>query len=248
MPACAVCAVVLVAGCGSGSAPPLHRAGGTIELQTTGSSKAEAIRYAREVNLRPSDVPGMVAAGREAAKRPHGRAGSGRKCGAPTELQLYSVASRTFKRNTGFAFEQVRSGVEVYASPARAQQDFTRSLSGLGNPRVHECWARRIEELYAAGLRRAEARLAARGVDFSSGKVRFGVVENADKSAVLTFTIPFVFRGPVLTLRKTLVVEIVAAPIGRAAITLTTVSFDHPVVGDQLLASLLYARAKEHQA
>jgi hypothetical protein len=153
----------LISSCGKGQSSASTR---TVTVQgSTGSStqpskpsrggstsaKAQALAFARAVNLRPSDVPGYEAAPREkegsSTAEKHATHELQKCVGSSAEQQpVVELGSLRFERKASIAQVSVESSVTVERSVAIA----TKELEAIHNPRTRSCFTNYFKGLFSA--------------------------------------------------------------------------------------------------
>lgn len=149
----------MLAACGSGTKSPTTASAPKAAPTTTNAppaapalTKAEAVAFAKAVNLRPSDLPGYkpsAESGHEsAAEKEEGRAFLSCVGKAAKSHALYEAGSPTFGREANTAVESVRSEVEVATSPAAAAAQLTAARS----PKVRDCLAGLVTRAFKSAV------------------------------------------------------------------------------------------------
>ena len=233
--------VVLVSGCGGGS--------GTTGTAATAASataaNSRAVAYARAVNLRASDVPGMVSRVRErrAGAPPLGAAVARCDGGVIRADEVVGIRSPRFRNqpqhqsgqgsaSIRLSTEAVTSEVYVMRSEALAHKDVAAAIS----PRGRACLARVRKRAEAERLERhvevsalpvALAGTSAYGLRVSG--VEVGEPHSSSGAHIYSDTFGFA--------------------VGPAEVVLRATGMGHPVKSStaRRLLAVLYSRAKAHQ-
>ncbi len=197
---------------------------------------AQAVAYARAVNLQPADLPDLRVTQPEGLSKPGPHEGAFAKCAGETapHLAVARIHSAAFQDAEGF--EHVRSTVAVQPSEAVALRNYRASLQ----PRLLTCLQSYVPETLATANRTGTAR------------VRFGQV-----SARRLTGLPIPDSAGV-EIRVSLIVSTLRHPVpvyideydfvdGPAEINLTTEGAPQPLPAEAeaRLLSLLYDRAKQ---
>jgi hypothetical protein len=226
----------LLAGCGSG------KSGSTAtQASTPPISKAQASAIATAVNLRPSDVPGMTSAAREA----------GEESSSPEVLcglrqahdALVDAKSPKFARGSGFELTEVESEVEVMDGAAKARAKFAEVHAALTKPSVRSC----LERAFVQAFRKGLAKASTGGAQVKLGKTTVSLlIPSVPQSFGLEIVVPLTISIKGITLHSGVYVHGNGFLAGPALISLTTISLSKPFpsASEQHLLSLLSARAK----
>jgi hypothetical protein len=208
---------------------------------TASITKAQAVAYARAINLRAGDVPGMTVTGPAEREGTRGQHSSGEleRCvgSANPGQQLIDIGSPTFGQGGALEQSQVSSGVTVLSSAAAAAREFAAIRSARGRACIAR-FARREFSRESSGslLYRAIASTAltapVAGIGESFG-LRLTVTLLAPRTG-RTFHLYLDFLG---------FLE------GPAEIGLNTSGFTRPVSAatERRLFSTLYRRAQAHK-
>jgi hypothetical protein len=215
----------------AGAAAGSPRAGAA-DLRPT---RAQALAFARTVNLTSGDLPEAHAAARKRTRSEHVDTA---KCerGLANAPEVAATGSPWLVRGSELEKEEIASSVAVRPDDA----DAMRSIALARNARVRECFARALTRHYA-GRRVGEARLGpisvtplpmqAPGMDAAAG-LRAEITVNFTLSEV---TLP-------------IYVDVFGFADGPAEVFLSTISATQPVPAatEQRLFAVLAARAAKH--
>ena len=232
---------VFVIGCGASSV-------GTIKLGGSGS-QPRVVAYASAINLRPSDVPGLVgstvALHRETKYGPYGRLGERCAGGVDAPGGVFGVLSQRFvrsreHRSSFLPIASVSSAVYVFRSDATASHE----VSVLASARARSCLKRDNFEQPVAQRPKSEplfTDVVIAPMSLSAGSVL------AHGHRVTATAAPFL-EVPRAGARPNYYEDFLAFSVGQAVITLhaTGSTLPFPAATEQRLLSLLYARATEH--
>lgn len=231
---------VLVAGCGAASV-------GTISLGGP-VSESRAIAYANAINLRPSDVHGLVgstvALRRETKYGPSGSLGERCAGGVDALGQVFGVLSQRFVRSREhrsgfFPIESVFSAVYVFRSDATASHE----VSVLASARARSCLKRdNFDQMTTTGAKseRLFTDVIIAPLSLSAGSV-------SAQGHRVTATAAAFLEVPRARDRPNYYEDFLGFSVGPAVITLhaTGTTRPFPAATEQRLLSLLYRRAEE---
>jgi hypothetical protein len=225
---------LLIAGCAT-----IAAAG--FDASTASITKAQAVAYARAINLRLGDVRGMTITGPAEREGSRGQHSSGEleRCvgSASPGQQLIDIGSPTFGRGGALEQSQVSSGVTVLSSAAVAAREFAAIRSARGRACIAR-FARREFSHESSGLLHyraiARAKLTA-------------PVAGIGESFGLRFTVTFLATRT--GHRFHLYLDFLGFLEGPAEISLNTSGFTRPVSAatERRLFSTLYRRAQAHK-
>jgi hypothetical protein len=109
-------------------------------------TKAQAVAYARAVNLRASDMPGMTQTAPEGPSNESRSSEELRRCaGLGPEHGIVDIHSATFQGPESVGYEKVRSGVTVQPTPALASE----GIAAAASPRGRACIAHFAQSQYS---------------------------------------------------------------------------------------------------
>jgi hypothetical protein len=233
---------VFAAGCGASSVGIINL-GGSV-------SESHAIAYANAINLRPSDVHGLVgstvALRRETKYGPLGRLGERCAGGVDAPGDVFGVLSQRFVRSrehqrSFLPIESVFSAVYLLRSDAMA----SREVSVLASDRARSCLKRdNYDEVVSTTRTKSEplfTRVKIAPLSLPAGSVvAHGERVTAVEAAVI--------EAPHVRGRPNYYEDFVGFSVGPAVITLHVTGSTHPfpAATEQRLLSLLYGRAKAH--
>ena len=235
---------MLLLGCGSST-------GASTGAKHTSITRAEAVAYAGNVNLRAADAPGMTA--RSAEREVNATAQEaelGRCIGIPTRPRnTVRIVSPNLRRRTFGAISSVAAHLTGPANPAGVAAEDARDLAAIGSKRGVVCQERYLQRTYTdPGVSRVEVvslpnplsgvygsagfrfRVTLAGAYVGKVKAKAGAPEASEP-------IPTVVYADVFLLG-----------VGRASIELETtgVTKPFPQETERHLVSLLYGRARAH--
>jgi hypothetical protein len=222
-------------GCGGAASPPQPAAGARVRSAPV--TKAEALAYARAVNLRSSDLPGLTVKSGEGEHEEDGSAPAERafaSCsgGVRPRLRVIERASPTFSGAAPAESEQLGSVVEVM--PTRALME--RHNAAVHSPRGLAC----LKHLIPAAMALA-----------NTGRVRFGPVAITQLPNTLATPGSFAteFTLPIRGSSADLYVDALGFTAGASEVTVSAIGYPQavPEEVEQRLLSLLYGRARAHQ-
>jgi hypothetical protein len=234
----------LLAGCGSSTGASTGNTHASI-------THAEAVAYAREVNLRAADAPGMTAqsAEREVAAVAQ-EAELGRCIGIPTRgRNTVRIVSPSLRRQAFGAISSVAADLTGPANPAGGAAENARDLAATGSKRGVACQARYFQREYRytnPGVSRVQVASVPNPLSGLYGSVGFRFR--------MTMTDPYmgnVKAGAAKTHKPISVVvyaDVFVLDVGRASIELEAsgVTRPFPQETERHLISLLYSRARSH--
>jgi hypothetical protein len=209
--------------------------------RTATITKAQAVAYARVVNLRAGDVPGMAVTGPGKSEGTRERRSSDAlaRCAGIVSRgqQLVDISSPTFTGGRALEQEQISSGVSVLSSAAAAAREFAAIRSARGRACITSFAERELSSesrglLHYVRLVAAPLRAPLAGIDASFG-LRLTVVLAARRGGH----------------RFYLYLDSLGFRDGPAEIGLNLSGFSHPVSSatERRLLSMLYARARAHK-
>jgi hypothetical protein len=250
--ACA--AGALLCACGSGQAPP-RAGGGTASaagrrdgLPTLDSpagaqahrapSRAQALGFARAVNLGASDIPGASIAARTVTAIDARERREYRACERSVDhgSALAELSSAKLERGDELETEQISSGVTVLAD----EHEVAREFAALRAPALRECLAR--------ALTRNFAEKAVRSARWGRFTVTRLPVQAPGASATVGIRVTAMLNFPFSEISVPIYVDMVGFAVGPAEVGLSAASVTQPVPAgtEQELLALLLARAKAH--
>jgi hypothetical protein len=232
--------LLLVVGDGAALATGFSVNKAVFGARTASITKAQAVAYARAVNLRSGDVPGMAMTGpgKSEGTRERRSAGSLARCAGVVSQgqQLVDISSPSFTRGKALEQEQISSGVSVLSSAADAAREFAAIRSARGRACITRFAERELSRessglLHYRGIvvTRLTAPLAGIGASFGLR---------------LTATL----SSPRTTHRFHLYLDFLGLRDGPAEISLNVSGFSRPVsvATERRLLSTLNARARSH--
>lgn len=233
---------VVIAGCGSSTLTSTDTA--ARPASATPLTKTDAAAFAHEVNLKPSDVPGMVSTSSEReGKQPGARAAGVCDVGEPRHNVAY-IHSPSFKRGRGLRFTEIASDVAVAPTSILADRLLAEARAEDSNPVTRAC----IKKFYARAFAKGSKRSSTSLVHLGLGRASTSAVQPATpRSFGLRIEIPLsiTFTGASGAIRDDIQVEILGFVSGRAEVALSAVTAGSTLsaTNDDRLLSLLYARA-----
>jgi hypothetical protein len=246
--ACTLAMAVLgavIAGCGSSTVTSTDTA--VRPASVTSLTKTEAAAFAHEVNLKPSDVPGMVSTSSEReGKQPGARAAGVCDVGEPHDDVVY-VHSPSFKSGKGLGLTEIASDVAVAPTSILADRLLAEARSEDSNPVIRAC----IEKFYARAFAKGSKRNSTSLAQLRLGRASTSAVQPATpRSFGLRIEIPLsiTLTGASGAIRDDIQVELLGFVTGRAEVALSALTAG-PILSatnDDRLLSLLYRRATAH--
>lgn len=245
-------ACLVLSACGSGQQDPVSRAhqspqvtpafvpaseSATDSVAAQTPSRAQALAFARAVNLSASDIP---EASVETERDETSDAREGRDCERLVALpHVHAIAealSPKLKRGQELEIEQLRSSVAVLSDERALAQQF----AVLATPRLRECaarvWTRNLDDKPLRQARWGRVTVSQLPVYAPGSGATIGIRIMAPLR--LTFS----------EVSVPIYVDVLGFAMGRAEVTLIAVSATQPVPAttEQELVALLLARAKAH--
>lgn len=206
------------------------------------AARAQALAFARAVNLRSGDAPGYRTAPPEAeqtsssAKRQYQEL---QRCvGSGDEARpLVEQTSPTFERKASIAQVSVSSGVTVNSSVALAKKE----LEAVRRPHTRSCFSKFFKGLFAASAS------AHKGASVGPVSLESGTPPAAGTSGSFGWRVRTSLN--VRTLHVPFDLDILGFFYGRSEIVLTSfgVAVPFPAATEQQLFLLLLSRAKAHK-
>jgi hypothetical protein len=212
--------------------PPAPRA---VASSSGPLSPAQAVAFARAVNLKPGDVPGASIAPKEA--RSHSRENrEERACGGVTRQphRLAEASSPKLKRGQELESEEIVSSVTVFDS----EREMAHQISTLSTRSLRECLARVLTRNLSAK---------------NFGRARFGrvtvsklPVQVAEASATVGIRVQLTVEVPAREVSVPVYVDLLGFGERRAGVAIAAVSATQPVPGatEHELLMLLQSRAQ----
>ena len=235
---------MLLLGCGSST-------GASTGAKHVSITQAEAVAYARNVNLRAADAPGMTTRSVEREVDAVAQeAELGRCIGIPTRgRNTVRIVSPNLRRQTFGAISSVAAHLTGPANPAGVAAEDARDLAAIGSNRGVACLERHVQREYTymnPDMSRVEVVSQPNPLSGTYGSVgsRFRItlagayVGKVKAGAPRAYEpTPTVAYADVLLLR-----------MGRASIELETIGVTKPFPREteRHLVSLLYSRARAH--
>jgi hypothetical protein len=234
----------VLAGCGGGRASnaapraPTHATASTPRGVSRRPTKAEALAFARAVNLRAADLPGAAVSHRKdrsdtaRTRREFDRcerlARHGRK--------LVDLGSPEFARGEELEKEEIASGVTIVASGRAA----AREVALFASRAVRECIVRALSRRFAS--------LIVHGASFEHFRASLLPVRASGAAATIGVRFSTALRIPISEVSVPLYVDLLAFARGPAEVALIAASATQPVPAttEHQLLSLLLSRADAH--
>jgi hypothetical protein len=248
----------LAAGCGSAGSSSSPAVPGLVARSHSSAHKQYA-EFANAVNLRADDVPGFVA---EPNRREHGHVDNPaleggtafRRCFGrfPQSKPVFKGGSEKFKSGGGLASESVSSSVEVMRSATLADREMSLVRKVLASASDQACLSRLFDRLGSEGRPR---RVGAATLRITVGRLVLtpipvgapasGSSPGAGLSITMNVTYHVSARGRVLAIPAALHLDALAIVVGRAEVTLSTITLGaaFPADMEAQLFSRLAARA-----
>ncbi|MGD0454948.1 MAG: hypothetical protein ABSB69_15245 [Solirubrobacteraceae bacterium] len=234
---------VIVAGCGNSS-------GASTSSTRTSITRAQVVAYARNVNLRAADAPGMTA---QSAEREVNVAAQeaelGRCIGIPTRRRdVVRIASPSLRRQAFGAISSVAADLNGPANPASVAAEDTRDLAAAASKHGVACQERYFQREYTRpGVSRVEVASLPNPI---SGI--YGGVGSRFRVTVAGMHVGEVKAGAPKTRKPISVVvyaDVFLLAVGSAGIELEAggIAKPFPQETERRLVSLLYRRAEAHK-
>lgn len=201
-------------------------------------SRAQALTFARAVNLSARDLPGASIAPRTPTTSDARERREYRACerSVEREHQLVEASSPRLRRGQELETEEISSGVTVLSDEHAA----VRQLSALGMPSLRECIARALTRNFAD-----KAVREARWGRFTITRL---AVHAPGASATIGLRIASTLNFPFSEVSVPVYVDLLGFAAGPAEVGLSAASVTQPVPTstEQELVALLLARARAH--
>lgn len=208
-------------------------------------SESNAIAYANAINLRASDLRGLVASTvalqRKTKYGPFGRLGERCAGGAGARGEVFGVLSQRFvgsHEHSFFPIESVFSAVYVFPDDAMASHE----VSVFASPRARSCLSRDNFKQVTTVNSISEPMFSGVGI----APLSFSVGTVSARGYRVTAVLAAFLEAPRVNRRPNYYEEFLGFSVGRAVITLHTTGSTRPfpVKTEQPLLSLLYGRAE----
>jgi hypothetical protein len=243
----ALCALgAVVAGCGGSGATrttprtATHAAATRLRSPALRPTRAEALAYARAVNLKASDIAEATVSQKRTRSRSN-TAATGREVGrcerfVSHQHRLAEKSSSMFTRGAELEKEEMGSGVTVVADQRLA----ARTVTAIGSRAAHHCLER--------ALSRALARESLHGAHFRRVRVSGIPVRAPGAAAAAGIRVSASVTIPYAEVNVPFYVDALACAVGRAEVWLITISITQPVpaITERQLFSRLLSRAEAH--
>jgi hypothetical protein len=235
----------VIAGCGSSTVTSTDTA--AQPASATPLTKTDAAAFAHEVNLKPSDVPGMASTSSEREGKQPG-AHAARLCGVEAlHDNVAYIHSPSFKSGKGLRITEIASDVAVAPTSLFADRLLAEARAEDSNPVTRAC----LEKVYARAFAKGSKRSSTSLVHLRLGRASTLAVQPAThRSFGLRIEIPLsiTFGGASGVIRDDIQVELLGFVSGRAEVALSALTSGARLsaTNNDRLLSLLYRRATAH--
>lgn len=214
-------------------------------------TRAEAVTYARNVNLRVADAPGMTAQSVEREVNAAAQEAELSRCiGIPTrDHKTVRIVSPRLHRQTFGAISSVAAHLSGFASPGGVEAVDARDLAATTSKRGVVCQERYLQREYKytnPGVSRVEVASLPNRLSGMYGSVgsRFRITVSSTNVGKVKAGAPKAYEPvPVVVY-----VDVFLVDVGRASIELEAIGITKPFPREieRHLVSVLYSRARVH--
>jgi hypothetical protein len=223
--------------------PTAHDSGAYSPISAGLGTRSQYVGLASAINLRPGDVPGFI--GRAKTAEPHisvhnkafEAEGQYERCFRAGEeaKPVFKATSDKFKAGKGLNSQSVGSEVKIMRSVAAAEHEVATTRRALQDAAARSCLARMFDAFGTQGqatrLRGGTMRVTLGGLRLAPVDVE-SVTEGTDGGVGLSLsmnvTYHFLIRRRSLTVPTSLHIDALAFVVGRASITLSTLTLGAP--------------------